>query len=170
MKVSTYHHLVSHITHILDDLDCHFLHSTSVPNIPCTGSWVQIIQPGIYKGNLAVVFATPSTGDIVMISVVPHFWNKKRKGKGNARPAPTLLDPKFVAQFHSENNIHFIRSHKFTSNGLELLQVTSTHGLKIEPCPSEANLLVFQSSLGILDKTFKLCLVICHAVKKAFHN
>jgi hypothetical protein len=109
-------------------------------------------------------------GDIVTIAVVPCFWNKKRKGKGNARPAPTLLDPKFVAQFCSKNNIHFIRSHKFTSNGLELLQVASAHSLKIEPCHSEENLLVFQSSLGILDKSFTLDLVICHVVKKAFHN
>jgi hypothetical protein len=105
-----YCHLVSHTTHVLDDLDCHFLHNTSIPNVPCTGSWVQIIQPGIYKGDLAVIFATPSTGDVVMITVVSHFQNKKRKGKGNARPAPTLLDPKFVEQFHSENNIHFISS------------------------------------------------------------
>jgi transcription antitermination factor NusG len=48
--------------------------------------------------------------------------------------------------------------------------VVSAHGLKIEPCPSEADLLVFQSFLEILDKTFELDSVICHAVKKAFHN
>jgi hypothetical protein len=143
IKFFAYRHLMSHITCVLDDLDHHFLHSTSIPDVPCTGLWVQIIQPGIYKGDLAVVFATPSTGDIVMISVVSCFQNKKRKGKGNARPAPALLDPRFVAQFCFKNNIHFIRSHKFTFNGLELLQVASTHGLKIEPHPSKANLLVF---------------------------
>ena len=103
----------------------------------------------------------PSIGDIVTIAVVPHFWDKKRKGKGNARPAPALLDPKFVAKFPSnEHNVHYIRSRKFTTNGLEFLQVAGAHGLKIEPCPSEAELRLFQSSFGIVDENFELDLVI----------
>ena len=162
---------MSRTTHVLDDLDCDFLHSAHIPDVPCTGSWVQIIQPGIYKGDLAVVSLTPSTGDIVMIAVVPHFRNKKRKSKGNARPAQALLDPKFVVKFSSnEHNIHYIRSHKFTTNGLELLQVAGAHGLKIEPCPSEGELLLFQSSFGIVDKNFELDLIIQHAVNETFCN
>jgi len=171
MKFSAYHHLVSCATRVLDDIDRGFLHSTSKPDVPSTGSWVRIIQPGIYKGDLAVVYNTPSTGDIVLIAVVPRFRNKKRKGKGNARPAPALLDPKFVAQFPPDKyNIYFIESRKFTPNGLEFLWVASAHGLKIEPRPSEAELLLFQSSLGVLDDTFELDLVIQRAVKKAFCN
>ena len=171
MKFSTHGHLMSCAACILDDLDHNFLHSAHIPDIPCTGSWVQIIQPGIYKGDLAVVFLMPSTGNIVMIAVVLCFWYKKRKGKGNARPAPALLDPKFVANFPSnKHNIYYIRSPKFTTNGLEFLQVAGAHDLKIKPCPSEAELLSFQSSFGIVDENFELDLVIQHAVNKAFCN
>ena len=168
MKFSAHGHLVSCTAHVLDDLDHNFLHSAHIPNVPCTGSWVRIIQPGIYKGDLAVVFLMPSMGDIVMIAIVPCFQNKKRKGKGNARPAQALLDPKVVAKFPSnKHNIHYIRSRKFTTNGLEFLQVAGAHGLKIEPCPSEAELLLFQSSFG---ENFELDLIIQHAVNKAFCN
>ena len=170
IKFSAYSHLVSHAACILDDLDCHFLHSTSIPDVPCTRSWVQIIHFGIYKSDLAIVSLMPSTGNIVTIAVVPYFWNKKRKSKGNARPALAFLDPKVVAKFScNENNVHSIGSGKFTSNGLEFLQVTSVHALKIKPCPSGAELLSFQSSFGIVDKTFELDLVIQHSVNKAFH-
>ena len=48
--------------------------------------------------------------------------------------------------------------------------MAGAHGLKIEPCPSEAELLLFQSSFGIVDDNFELDLVIQHAVNKAFHN
>ena len=171
MKFSAYGHLMSCAACILVDIDCNFLHSAHVPDVPCTRSWVQIIQPGVYKGDLAVVFFMPSTGDIVMITVVPHFQDKKRKGKGNARPAPALLDPTFVAKFPANgDNVHSIGSHNFTSNGLEFLQVVSAHGLKIKPCPSEAELFSFHSFFGIVDKTFELDLVIQCAVNKAFHN
>ena len=171
MKFSAYGHLVSCATCILDDIDHNFLHSSHVPDVPCTGSWVQIIQPGIYKGDLAVVFFTPSTGDIVTITVIPHFWDKKRKSKGTARPAPALLDPTFVAKFPAnKDNVHSIGSCNFTGNGLEFLQVVSAHGLKIEPHPSEAELFLFHSSFGIVDKTFKLDLIVQHAVNKAFHD
>ena len=40
MKFSTYGHLVSRATCILDDIDHNFLHSAHVPNVPCTGPWV----------------------------------------------------------------------------------------------------------------------------------
>ena len=113
----------------------------------------------------------PSMGDIVMLAVIPHFQYKKRKGKGNARPALALLDPTFVAKFPAnKDNVHSIGSHNFTSNGLEFLQVASTHGLKIEPRPSKAELFLFHSSFGIVDKTFELDLVVQCAVNKAFHN
>ena len=96
-------------------------------------------------------------GDIITIAIIPHFWDKKRKGKGNAGPAPALLDPTFVAKFPAnKDNVHSIGSHNFTSNGLEFLQVASTHGIKIKPCPSEAELFLFHSSFGIVDKTFEL--------------
>jgi len=60
MKLSAYGHLVSCDTCILDDIDRNFLHSTSAPNVPCIGSWVRIIQPGISKGDLAFVIFMPS--------------------------------------------------------------------------------------------------------------
>ena len=117
MKFSAYGHLVSHATRILDDIDHNFLHSAHVPDVLCTRSWVQIKQPGIYKGDLAVVFFTPSMGDIVTIAVIPRFRDKKRKAKGNARPATALLDPTFVAKFSAnKDNVHSIGSHNFTSN------------------------------------------------------
>ena len=173
MKFSAYGHLVSRATRVLDDIDRNFLHSTSTPNVPCTGSWVRITQPGIYKGDLALVYATPSTGDIVRVVVVPRLTvsgNKKRKG--NARPAPALLDPKFVAKFPyiSLDGIHSTGSRSLHSNGLELLYVASAHGLKIEPRPSDAELLLFQSSFGVLNETFELDHQIQRAVNKAFCN
>ena len=72
----------------------------------------------------------------------------------------------------------------FYPNGLQSLQAPSAHALKIEPCPSEAELLLFQSSLmllngiyetknislGLLDVIYDLEHIIWHAVKKAFHN
>ena len=172
MKFSAHGHLVSRAARVLDDIDRNFLHSTSAPDVPCTGSWVRITQPGIYKGDLALVLVTPSTGDIVTIVVVPRFTvsrNKKRKDK--ARPAPALLDPEFVAKFlFNKNNIHLIGSRKFHSNGLEFLHVASAHALKIEPRPSEADLLLFESSFGILNETFELDHIIQRAVNKAFCN
>ena len=110
-------------------------------------------------------------GDIVMIVVVPRFtvsWNKKRKGK--ARPAPALLDPNLMAKYGSYNNIHMIGAHKFHSNGLEIVQVVSAHALKIKPHPSEADLLLFQSSFEILNETIELDHIIQSAVNKAFCN
>ena len=110
-------------------------------------------------------------GHIITIAVIPCFWDKKRKGKGNARPAQALLDPTFVAKFPAnKDDVHSIGSHNFTSNGQEFLWVANTHGPKIEPRPSEAELFLFHSSFGIVDKTFKLDLVVQHAVNKAFHN
>jgi hypothetical protein len=142
MKFSAYYHLVSRATRILDDIDRTFLHSTSAPDVPCTGSWVRIIQPGIYKGDLALVLSSPSEGpsDIVTIAVVPRFTvSKKRRGK---RPAPALLHPQFVEAFPSHgNNMHLIQSRIFHANGLEYLQAPSTHALKVEPRPSEAELI-----------------------------
>ena len=119
MKFSAYGYLVSRAAHILDDIDRNFLHSTRVPDVPCPGSWVRIIQAGIYKGDLALVLLTPSEGDIVPIVVVPRFdvsQNKKRKGNG--LPAPALLDPTYVAKFPSDkDNLHIIGSRMFHRNG-----------------------------------------------------
>ena len=173
MKFSSYGHLVSRATRILDDINRDFLHSTSAPDVPCTGSWVRIIQPGIYKGDLAlVVLSTPSEGpsDIVTIAVVSCFTVSKKKRRGN-RPAPALLDPEFVAKFPaSENNIHFIQSRMFHPNGLEFLQAPSTHALKIELRPSEAELVLFQSSFGQLVTSYDAEFLIQHAVNRAFRN
>ena len=184
MKFSAYGHLVSCATCISDDINCNFLHGTSISDVPCPGSWVRIIQAGIYKGDLALVLSMPSKGDIVTITVVPHF-NPSKKRKSNARAAPALLDPKFMAKFlPNENKIHIIGSCMFYANGLESLQAPSAHALKIEPCPSEAELLLFQSSLmllneiyetkdispGLLDVIYDLEHIIWHAVKKSFHN
>lgn len=171
IKYSAYGRLVSRATRILD-INRNFLHSTSVPDVPCPGSWVRIIQAGIYKGDLAVVIFTPSEGpsDIVTIAVIPRFAISKRKRRGN-RPAPALLDPEFVAKFPStEKNIHFIKSRMFHPNGLEFLQAPSTHALKIEPRPSEAELISFQSSFGRLNVTYETELLIQRAVKRAFRN
>ena len=172
MKFSAYGHLVSRASRVLDDLDRNFLHSTRVPDVPCIGSWVRIIQPGLYKGDLGLVFSTPSTGDIVVIAVIPRFRTKKRKGKGNARPASALLDPKFLATFYppNEENIHLIGSREFSSNGLEFLRAASAHALKTEPRPAEAELVVFRSSFGILDKRYQLDAIIHYAMNKAFRN
>ena len=143
-----------------------------------------MIQAGIYKGDLALVLFMPSKGDIVTIAIVPCF-NPSKKRKSNARVAPALLDPKFMAKFlPNENKIYIIGSHMVYPNGLESLQVLSAHALKIEPCPSEAELLLFQSSLmpldaiyktkdislGLLDVIYDLEHIIQHAVKKAFLN
>jgi ribosomal protein L24 len=171
MKYSAYRHLGSRASRVLDDLDRSFLHSTSVPDVPCAGSWVRIIQPGIYKGDLALVFSTPSTGDIVTIAVVPRLQNKKRKDKGSGRVGSALVDPKVLAKFGpNEDNIHFIGSRGFSSSGLEFLDAPSASALRIEPRPSEAELLVFRSSLGVTDKIFELDMVIRDAVNKAFRN
>ena len=40
MKFSAYGHLISRASHVVDDIDRSFLHSASVPDVPCTGSWV----------------------------------------------------------------------------------------------------------------------------------
>jgi transcription antitermination factor NusG len=172
MKCSAYGHLVSRVSRVLDDIDRGFLHGSRSPDVPSIGSWVRILQPGIYKGDLALVFATPSSGDIVTIAVVPRFRNKKRKGKGNARPASALLDPKFLTEFYppDEENIHHIGSREFSSNGLEFLRAASAHALKTEPRPCEEELRLFRSSLEILDITFQLDAVLHYAVKKAFRN
>ena len=70
----------------------------------------------------------------------------------------------------NKDDVHSIGSRNFTSNGLEFLWVASAHGLKIEPRPSKAELFLFHSSFGIVDKTFELDLVVQHAVNKAFHS
>jgi hypothetical protein len=171
MKFSAYSHLVSRATRILDDINRDFLHSTSAPDVPCTGSWVRIVQPGIYKGDLALVLCPPSEdpSDIVTLAVVPRF-NVSKKRKGN-RPAAGLLDPNFLAKFTAEDHTYCIGSRRFHPNGLEFLQGPSTHVLKIEQRPSEAELFLFQSSLGqILDVTYMTEVIIDRAVKKAFLN
>ena len=48
--------------------------------------------------------------------------------------------------------------------------MASAHGLKIKPRPSEAELFLFHSSFGIVDKTFELDLIVQRAVNKAFHD
>jgi hypothetical protein len=173
MKFSAYGHLVSRATRILDDFNRDFFHSTSPPDVPCIGSWVRIIQPGIYKGDLALVLFTSSEGlsDIVTVAVVPRFTLSKNKKRRGNRPAPALLEPKFLAKFPSnDNNYHFFQSRMFHPNGLEYLQAPSTHALKIEPRPSEAELVLFQSSFGQLDVTYRDDLLIQHAVNRAFSN
>lgn len=186
MKFSAYGHLVSRATRIPDDINRNFLQSTSAPDVPCTGSWVRIIQPGIYKGDLALVLPEFSEGsessegsecegpsDIVTIAVVPRFTVSKNKKRRVDRPAPALLDPQFVAKFpSSEHNIHWrsIQSRTFHPNGLEILQAPSIHALKIEPRPSEAELVLFQSSFGRLNVKYEAEFVIQHAVNRAFRN
>jgi ribosomal protein L24 len=173
MKFSVYGHLVSRAACILDDINRKFLHSTSAPDVPCSGSWVRIIQPGIYRGDLAVVLLTPSEPlDIVLIAVIPRFSVSKNKKRKKNRPAPALLDPKFVANFPSnESNFHLIGSRTFHPNGLEILRAPSIHALKIEPRPSEAELSLFQLSFGKLaDVTCGTEDIIQSAVIRAFHN
>jgi hypothetical protein len=177
MKFSVYGHLVSRATRILDDINRNFLHSTSIPDVPCPGSWVRIIQAGIYKGDLALVLLTPSEGDIRSIAIVPRFnisQNKKRKGSGllkRVAPISALLDSKIIAKFTSnENNTFLIGRRMFHRTGLEILQAPSAHALKIEPCPSEAELSVFQSCFErftVADKTEEL---IWRAVNEAFRK
>ena len=84
----------------------------------------------------------------------------------------------------NENKIHIIGSCMFYPNELESLQAPSAHALKIEPRPSEVELLLFQSSLmpldaiyetkdislGLLDVIYDLEHIIWHAMKKAFLN
>jgi transcription antitermination factor NusG len=177
MKFSAYGSLASRATRIMDDIDLNLLLGTNVSDVPCPGSWVRIKQACIYKGDLALVLYTPSEGDIVTIAVVPRFsvsQSKKRKGNGlfaRAPLAPALLDPKIVAKFPSdEHNVHSIGSRRFYPNGLEFLQTPSVHSLKIEPSPSEAELLLFQSSFGLLDTTYEHEHIIQRAVYEAFHN
>ena len=174
MPFSAYGSLVSRVSRVWNDIDRGFLYGTRAPDVPDVGSWVRILQPGIYQGDLAVVFSKPSTGDIVTIAVVLRLWNKKRKGKGkgNARPAPALLDPILLEKFYPRNkeNIHHIDSREFSSNGLEFLRVASAHALKIEPCPLETELLPFQSSLFMFDKRYQLDAVLHFALHKAFSN
>jgi transcription antitermination factor NusG len=174
MQFSAYGSLVSRASRVLDDFDRGFLQGTRVPDVPDVGSWVRILQPGIYRGDLAVVFSKPSTGDIVTIAVVPRLRNKKRKGKGkgNARPASALLDPNFLAKVYpsNEENIHLIGSREFSSNGLEFLRAASAHALEIEPRPREEELAPFRSSWLLLDKMYQLDAVLHFALKKAFSN
>jgi ribosomal protein L24 len=174
MQFSAYGSLVSRASRVFDDFDRGFLQGTRVPDVPDVGSWVRILQPGIYRGDLAVVFSKPSTGDIVTIAVVPRLRNKKRKGKGkgNARPVAALLTPSFLAKFYPRNqeNIHHIDSREFSSNGLEFLRAARAHALKIEPFPHETELLPFQSSLFIFDKRYQLDAVLHFALSKAFSN
>jgi transcription antitermination factor NusG len=174
MQFSAYGSLVSRVSRVWDDIDRGFLHGTRVPDVPSVGSWVRILQPGIYRGDLAVVFSKPGTGDIVTIAVVPRLRDKKRKGKGKgrARPASALLDPNILAKVYppNEENIHLIGSREFSSNGLEFLRAGSAHALKIEPRPCEEELIPFRSSWLILDKMFQLDAVLHYALKKAFSN
>lgn len=177
MKFSAYGPLVSRATRIIDDIDLNLLLGTNAPDVPCPGSWVRIRQACIYKGDLALVLFTPSEGDIVTIVVVPRFsvsQSKKRKSNGlfaRAAPAPALLDPRIVAKFPSdEHNVHSIGSRRFYPNGLEFLRTPSIHSLKIEPSPSEAELLLFQSSFGLLDSTYEHEHIIQRAVYEAFRN
>ena len=176
MKFSADGRLVSRATRILDDFNRDFLHSTNIPDVPCPGSWVRIIQAGIYKGDLALVLM-PSEGDIRSIAVVPRFnssQNKKRKGSGSltrAAPISALLDSNIVAKFPSnEHNTFLIGSRMFHRSGLEFLQAPGAHALEIERCPSETELSLFQSALErftVADKTEEL---IRRAVNKAFRN
>ena len=62
MKFSAYGYLVSRVARVSDDINRSFLHATSPPDVPCPGSWVRIIQAGIYKGDLALVLFTPNEG------------------------------------------------------------------------------------------------------------
>ena len=174
MKFSAYGHLVSRATCILDDMNHNFLHSTSSPDVPCIGSWVRIIQPGIYRGDLGVVLLMPTPtepSDIVLIAVVPRYTVSKKKRKGG-RPAPSLLDPNFVARFPSstKNNMHFMESCMFHPNGLEVLWAPSTHAFNIESRPSEVELMLFQSSFGQLDVVYETEDVIQTAVNRAFRK
>jgi len=171
-KFSAYGHLVSRASRVLEDIDLDFLYGTRVPDVPSVGSWVRILQPGTYQQDLGVVFSKPRTGDIVTIAVVPRLQYKKRKGKGNARPASALIDPEVLAKNFPPNelNIHLIGLREFTSNGLEILRAPSAHALKIEPRPCEAELVAFRSCLGILKQTFQLDAVIHYALTKAFGN
>ena len=174
MKFSAYGHLISRATRILDDSNRNFLHSSSLPDLPCPGTWVRVIQPGIYKGDLAVVVLTPREGpsDIVTIAIVPRFTDAKNKRRrGGNRPAPALLNPNFVAEFPcTKNNIHIIQSCMFHPNGLEFLCAPFTHALKIEPRPSEAELNLFQSSFVQVHKLYEVELLIQRAVKSAFRS
>jgi hypothetical protein len=108
MKFSTYGHLlISRTTRILDDNNRKFLHSNSIPELPCRRTWVRIIQPGIYKGDLAIILLAPREGpsDIVTIAIVPRFTNSKnKKRRGSNRPAPALLDLQLMENFPSGQN------------------------------------------------------------------
>lgn len=177
MQFSAYGRLVSRATRILDDINRNFLHSASIPDVPCPGSWVRIIQAGIYKGDVALVLFTPSEGDIVSIAVVPRYnisQNKKRKGNrsiAKAVSAPSLLDPKIMAKIPpDENNIHLIGSRTFHRTGLEFLKAPSAHALKVDQRPSEAELVLFQSCLERLDEIGKTENFIRCAVNKAFRE
>ena len=175
MKFSVYNHLVSRATRILDDINRNFLHSANVPDVPRPGSWVRVVQAGIYKGDLALVLFAPSEGDIVSIGVVPRFdvsGNRKRKGsESRAAPAPTLLDQDFVWRFpQHQNGTHSIGSRFFLPIGLEVLQAPSAHALKIEPHPSAADLELFQSCFERLDATSRTEALIVRAMKQAFHD
>lgn len=179
MKFSAYGYLVSRAARILDDIDRNFLHSTSVPDVPCPGSWVRIIQAGIYKGDLALVLFTPSEGDIVPIVVVPRFdisQNKKRKSTGllaRTAPAPALLDQKTLVKFPSnENHVHFIGTRMFHRTGLEFLRAPSAHALRIESRPSEAELFLFQSCFDSFEQLDPIPMtedLVWRSINKAFH-
>ena len=179
MKFSTYSHLVSRAIRIFDDINRDFLHGTSIPNVPCPGSWVRIIPACIYKDNLALVVFTPREGDVVSLTVVPRFdvsQNKKRKSSGlfaraASAPPAALLDPEFLAKFPpNENNIHPIGSRMFHRTGLEVLQAPTAHVLKNEPRPTEAELYLFQSCFERLDLNYNTENLIWNAVNEAFRN
>ena len=174
LKFSAYSQLTSRCTRISDD-DRSFVYGT-IPDVPSPGSWVRITQTGIYKGDLALVLSAPSEGDVVSIVAVPRLdvsKNKKRKGTGlHARPAQTLLDPTFLANYPlNDNNVYSIRSRLFHRLGLEILRAPSAHALTIEPRPSQPELLLFQSSLERLDvtnETGEVAVLIRRAVNNAF--
>ena len=123
----------------------------------------------------------PREGDIIPITIFPHF-NSSQKRKGNARPAPALLD--LAKLMPDKTKMHFVGSHMFYPNRLEFLQASGAHALMIESCPSEAELHLFQSSLvllnaiyetknvslEILDVIYDLENVTWRAVNEAFHN
>ena len=173
MRCFAYSGLVSRATRILDDINRDFLHGTSIPEVPCPGSWVRITQAGLYKGDLSLVNHMPSEGDIISIAVVPRYNDSQSKKRKGSRVAPALLDRKFFLKYPpNEDNMVMIRSRMFHICGLEFLLAASSHSLKIEPHPSEAELTQFQSvferiTYSAEDMTFSL---VCLAVFKAYRN
>ena len=95
MKFSAYSHLVSRATRIPDDINRSFLHSTNAPDVPCDGSWVRIIQPGIYKGDLAVVSRVMSMNRQLQ-PILYHYFS---------RPVP------YVQTWALQERIHQLQLH-----------------------------------------------------------